>query len=247
MLFHPCIMAPVFNHGTSALRLANAVKDLGLTLILVDDGSNNEWEALDEAQKLPHVVLIRHKQNRGKGGAVKTGLLHAYQEGFTHCLQIDSDGQHDAHDIPRFLKEAAKAPQSIICGYPVYDDSVPRGRLIGRYITHVWVWIETLSLQIRDSMCGFRVYPLLPTITLLNHVQLGDRMDFDPEILVRLHWADVQVRSLPTKVTYPPGALSNFRLWADNWLITCMHTRLFFGMLIRCPKLVSGRVLAALP
>jgi hypothetical protein len=37
---------------------------------------------------------------------------------------------------------------------------VPKGRLYGRYATHVWIWINTLSFEIRDSMCGYRVYPL---------------------------------------------------------------------------------------
>lgn len=45
----------------------------------------------------------------------------------------------------------------MICGYPLFDESVPKGRLYARYLTHVMVWINSLSLQIRDSMCGFRV------------------------------------------------------------------------------------------
>ena len=51
-------------------------------------------------------------------------------------------------------------PGALVTGIPIFDDSVPKARLYGRYLTHVCVWVQTLSFQIRDSMCGFRVYPL---------------------------------------------------------------------------------------
>lgn len=59
---------------------------------------------------------------------------------------------------------------------------MPKGRLYGRYLTHFWVWVETLSLDIRDSMCGFRIYPLAATEALLRSEALGERMDFDIEV-----------------------------------------------------------------
>ena len=66
-------------------------------------------------------------------------------------------------------------------------------------------------------------------------------MGFDIEILVRLYWAGVPVISEPVKVTYPEGGLSNFRMVHDNIEISALHTRLFFGMLIRLPKLLARR------
>ena len=134
------------------------------------------------------------------------------------------------------------APEKIISGVPQYDESVPTGRLYGRYATHGWVWIKTWSLQIRDSMCGFRVYPLAPTLAVIRAGGLGKRMDFDPEILVRLAWREQPMRWRPTRVHYPLDGRSHFRLWQDNVLISRMHTRLFFGMLLRAPRLLWRRV-----
>ena len=158
------------------------------------------------------------------------------------ALQLDADGQHDAADVPAFLEHARAAPAAVINGRPVYDASVPRGRLVGRYATHVWVWINTLSFEIADSMCGFRVYPLPSTLALLRRRRLGRRMDFDTEVLVRLVWAGVRVRNVPTKVTYPSDGVSHFDLWRDNLRISWMHTRLFFGMLPRVPRLLARRM-----
>lgn len=239
--FRPCLVVPVFNHGVSARALTEAVVPLGIPVFLVDDGSRLEQDALQEAANAPHVTLIRRGVNGGKGAAVMTGLEAAHKAGFTHALQIDADGQHDSAEIPGFLEAAKADPGAMIAGAPHYDESVPRTRLIARYLTHVWVWIETLSFDIEDAMCGFRVYPLEPVMRILQTARPGKRMDFDPEILVRLHWAGVRVRSRPARVIYPEGGRSNFRLFADNGLITLMHTRLFFGMLWRLPILLARK------
>ncbi|MGK2741969.1 glycosyltransferase family 2 protein [Tepidicaulis sp. LMO-SS28] len=239
--FRPCLIVPAFNHGISARALTEAAAPLGLPVFLVDDGSTLEQEALQEAANAAHVTLIRRGVNGGKGAAVMTGLEAAHEAGFTHALQIDADGQHDSAEIPGFLEAAKTDPGAMIAGAPRYDESVPRIRLIARYLTHVWVWIETLSFDIEDAMCGFRVYPLEPVMRILQTARPGRRMDFDPEILVRLHWAGVPVRARPARVIYPEGGRSNFRLFADNGLITLMHTRLFFGMLRRLPMLLARK------
>jgi glycosyltransferase involved in cell wall biosynthesis len=245
MTIRPCIVVPVYDHGAGAVALIGRLAPLRLPVLLVNDGSAPECGAELRALARRHdrVELLEHATNRGKGAAVLTGLRAAYGQGFSHVLQIDADGQHDSDDVPRFLALAARQPQALIIGRPVFDPSVPRGRLVARYLTHLWVWIETLSLAIPDSMCGFRVYPLHSVIPLADRVSLGRRMDFDPEIAVRLYWDGVPVLSLPTRVTYPEGGQSHFRLWQDNWLISCMHTRLVFGMLWRAPRLLLRRLL----
>lgn len=244
MTIRPCIVVPVYDHGAAAAALIDRLEALGLPLLLVNDGSSPDCAARLRflASRHDWVALLEHPTNRGKGSAVLTGLRSAHDRGFSHALQIDADGQHDTDDVPRFLALAARHPQALITGRPVYDPSAPRGRLAGRYITHVWVWIETLSLDIPDSMCGFRVYPLRSVIALADRVSLGRRMDFDPEVAVRLHWEGVPVISVPTRVSYPEGGRSHFRLWHDNWLISCMHTRLVFGMLWRAPRLLLRRL-----
>jgi len=241
--FRPVAVIPVYNHGEAVGAVAANVRLHGLPCILVDDGSSADCAAvLDALAQAPGVTLVRLAQNQGKGGAMMAGLRAAAAAGYSHALQIDADGQHDAGDIPRFLSSAAAEPEAVICGTPVYDESVPKARLIGRYATHIWVWINSLSLDIRDSMCGFRVYPLAPVVRLIDEARLGRRMDFDPEVLVRLHWRGLKIVNVPTRVTYPQDGLSHFRLGLDNWLITKMHARLALGMLLRSPRLLWRKV-----
>jgi hypothetical protein len=170
---------------------------------------------------------------------VMRGFEKALAEGYTHAVQIDADHQHDPADIPRLLALSQANPEALITGIPVYDNSVPKSRLYGRYATHVMVWINTLSLSIRDSMCGFRVYPLAQTLQVWRSEAVGKRMQFDTEIMVRMYWSGITVLSLPTAVTYPADGVSHFDLWRDNLRISSMHTRLFFGMLRRLPTLLA--------
>jgi glycosyltransferase involved in cell wall biosynthesis len=215
------------------------LRDTGLHTFLVNDGSDAVCSDLlrDISYREPWITLIERKSNGGKGAAVKTGLWAAAGLGYSHVLQVDADGQHDLADIPELLALACSNSGAIISGAPDYRD-VPRLRLYGRYLTHVWVWINTLSFEIRDSMCGFRIYPLAATLAVLENSYTGDHMDFDPEILVRLHWDGVRVIQMRTTVTYPRDGISHFRSLRDNLLISWMHTRLFFGMLCRLPRLV---------
>jgi hypothetical protein len=91
-------------------------------------------------------------------------------------------------------------------------------------------------------MCGFRLYPLEPTYRLITEVRVGTRMDFDIDVLVRLYWRGVRIVNLPTRVSYPKGGISHFRMLRDNALISWAHTRLAIGMLLRMPLLLGQKL-----
>ncbi|WP_339515926.1 glycosyltransferase family 2 protein [Pseudomonas sp. RL_15y_Pfl2_60] len=242
-MHNPCAVIPVFNHERALVHVVAALHKAKLPCILVNDASSPACTAVIEALATQADCYAVHLlQNQGKGGAVMAGLREAQLLGFTHALQVDADGQHNLDDLDAFLACSRLHPQALVCGYPVYDASVPKSRLYARYLTHVWVWINSLSLQIRDSMCGFRVYPLASTLELINRVKLGKRMDFDSEILVRLAWQNQPMQWLPTRVQYPLDGVSHFRLVHDNLLISKMHAKLFFAMLLRAPLIIWRRL-----
>ncbi len=241
-VFKPCAVIPVYNHEHALPAVVDALRAAGLPCVLVNDASSPACTVvIDQLGESGNTYVVHLPVNQGKGGAVMAGLREAAKQGFSHALQVDADGQHDLGNVPQFLQRSRAQPNTLICGYPEYDHSVPKGRLYARYLTHVWVWINSLSLQIRDSMCGFRVYPLTPTLALINAVDIGKRMDFDVEILVRLSWRNQPMQWLPVKVLYPQDGLSHFRLFLDNALISKMHAKLFFGMLWRSPAILFKR------
>ena len=193
-----------------------------------------------------HIKLLNRDSNGGKGAAVIDGLQEANRRGYTHAFQIDADGQHDLSCLPEFVMAARRHPDAMILGYPRYDQSAPLVRRTGRWLSHMFIWINTLSFNIRDSMCGFRIFPISPILEIIGTANIGRYMDFDPELCVRVCWKRITIINLPVRVTYPEGGKSNFRIKQDNILISLMHTRLFFGMLARFPVLLSARIRTAI-
>lgn len=239
--FNPCLLIPCFEKHALTLK-ENCIDFLSLKLpiILVDDGSSPKYRKVieDIASESELITLFRSKENLGKGSAVKLAALNAYSMGYTHGVQIDSDGQHDFSSAHLLIEESKKFPRTLVSGKPIYGEDIPTSRKYGRYITHFWVWVETLSLSIKDSMCGFRSYPLKEMNNVLESQTIGNRMDFDTEIMVKMFWSGVNVRSLDVSVIYPEHNTSYFYAFSDNVLISWMHTKLFFGMLIRSPRLL---------
>jgi len=183
-------------------------------------------------------VLVERKKNGGKGKAMTSGVLKAHELDLTHVFQIDSDGQHDASRASFFIEAAEKNPFCLICGTPVFDESVPLSRKKGREISNRWARFVSLSDEIVDAMCGFRIYPVAPYCRLLTHRAWVDaRMGYDADILVHFVWSGVHIKSYPVRVTYPADGISNFRIVRDNIRISLSFTKLFFGMIVRLPFL----------
>ncbi|WP_089605678.1 glycosyltransferase family 2 protein [Acinetobacter piscicola] len=236
-------IVPVYNHPHYIQALIEYLTQFELPIILVNDGSDAECTQLlrDIEGQFKQIILVEHAQNQGKGQAVITGLKKAVELGLSHALQIDSDGQHDWNDIAKFIDISKQYPHAMIIGQPVFDETVPKGRLYGRYATHIWVWINSLSFDIKDSMCGFRVYPLAETLPVIQTAKFQLRMGFDSEILVRLKWDNVCFVNVPTKVIYPEQGISHFHAWRDNLGMSKAHSRLFAGMLLRLPTLLRNK------
>lgn len=238
-MMKPCILIPLYNHERTIGATVAQLREFELPCFIIDDGSSPACAATLAALQAQHstwLSVLHHRKNRGKGAAVVSGLEAAEAGGFTHALQLDADQQHDTRDIPRLLAIARREPTALVMGTAAFDSTVPRVRRWARHLTHFWVRVHTLSRDIEDSMCGFRVYPVAATLAVCRANRIGRRMEFDIEIAVRLQWSATPVLATPTRVTYPPGGVSHFRVLRDNARICAMHTRLFFGMLRRLPQ-----------
>lgn len=242
----PCLLIPIYEHKDEIRGVASALEPLGLPCLVVDDGSGAETQRVLRAlaQTHPWLSVQTRERNGGRGAALKTGYRLAARHGFSHAIQLDADGQHDASDVPRFLEEIARDPAALVLGAPLFDATAPRSRLYGRQLSRVMVWLATLSFDVVDPLCGFRAIPLAPTLALLDEVRTGDRMEFDPELVIHLHRRGVPVRTLPTRVVYNPGGLSHFDTWRDNVRLARVYGRALFsapGVLTAARRASSGR------
>lgn len=232
-----CLVVPHYNHASAFEAFLPRLVSLDLPCVIVDDGSNPESKARLNKLLKPHpqLHLVEHPRNRGKGAAMWTGAHAARALGHTHMLQIDADGQHDTNDVSRFIDESKAHPGAIVSGAPQFDSSAPKARVYGRKVTDFWVALETGTLKIKDSLCGFRVYPLKEFEAVFDKYHIGKRMDFDTDVMVKSVWEGVDVRFIDTDVVYLHNNVSHFHYWQDNWRLIWLHARLMTRMMLRLP------------
>lgn len=240
------VIIPSYNSGARLAETVRTVLPVWSPVWVVIDGSTDGSDA-SLGRLAPcggGLRVLRLPANCGKGAAVLHGLQAAHAEGFTHALTMDADGQHPASSVPAFMAASTASPDAMVLGRPVFDASAPAVRVRGRRISNWWVGIETLRAGIGDSLCGFRVYPIVPLLAVMQSTRWMRRFDFDPEAAVRLSWRGVRSINLPIPVYYfgpGEGGVSHFRYGWDNALLTWMHARLTLGAAARLPMLLARR------
>lgn len=237
------ILIPSYNTGrllkTTVLQALERWKDVWVVVDGSTDGSEKDAEALQPEH--PGLNVVKLPVNRGKGSAVLAGAEMLSEAGFTHVLTMDSDGQHPAEFIPKFLSLAEAHPEAALLGQPIFGPEAPLLRVRGRRLSNLWAHIETLGWGIGDSLFGMRLYPLPALLQAFRGTRFARRFDFDTEVAVRLCWNGVPAINVPTPVKYltaAEGGVSQFRYFRDNTLLTWMHARLLCGFFIRLPLLL---------
>ncbi|MDZ4288349.1 MAG: glycosyltransferase family 2 protein [Prosthecobacter sp.] len=241
------VLIPSYNTGRilpkTVGEVLNHAKDVWVVMDGSTDGSGELLAPL--AQQHAGLRMIVIAKNGGKGAAVLHGVRLAAAAGFTHVLTIDADGQHPTPFIPKFLALAAKHPDAVLMGTPVFGPEAPQLRVQGRKLSNGWANIETLNWGIPDSLFGMRSYPIAPLLRAFESTRWARRFDYDTEIAVRLAWQGVPMLRVPTPVRYltrEEGGVSQFRYLRDNSVLTWMHARLLCGFLIRLPRLGFWRM-----
>jgi glycosyltransferase involved in cell wall biosynthesis len=238
------VLLPSYNSGPQLMETIRAAlahwRPVWVVIDASTDGSAHAAFRLAETE--PGLRVIVRGENGGKGAAVLEGLRLALAEGFRHALVMDADGQHPAGRIAEFLHLAEENPGTLILGVPQFGPEAPKARVYGRLGGNTFAEIETLWGGIRDSLFGFRVYPVADTVRLMEGIRTARRFDFDTEVAVRLYWQGYRTRNIPVAVRYltrQEGGVSYFRYLPDNLLLAKTHLRLLLGMLPRLPRLLS--------
>lgn len=212
---------PYYNHPLKISRLVSELKKYNFDILLIDDGSD-----LESKKALANLDIIKLELavNQGKGAALKYGFDYLLKNGYTHAFQIDADMQHDLKAISPMLKLIKD--DLFICANPIYKNA-PKSRLYGRKITNFWIFINTLGADIKDGMCGMRIYPIKALKIPLLKCK-SNRMQFDTEILYCAHKYGIKFQWYDVFTDYPSDGVSHFKTFKDNVLISLMHAKHFF-------------------
>lgn len=181
-------------------------------LVVVDDGSGDDTGAVAEAGG---ARVVRHAANRGKGAALVTGLGWLAEQGATHALTIDADGQHLPSEAPHLLAAARATPEAIVVGERRKEGHAIRGiNRLGNAVADTLL-ARIAGQRLPDTQSGFRIYPIGATLALGTQ---GSRYDFETEVLLRAARAGIPLIGVPVAVHYPPIAerVSHYRPVVDT-------------------------------
>lgn len=236
------VIIPSYNSGALLKKTVGSVLEVWKPVWTVLDGSTDgsvhEISAL--AEEDPQLRVISLPENSGKGAATLSAMITARDAGYTHALIMDSDGQHPAHAVSEFMSISKRYPDAMILGVPVFGPEAPPERVKGRRVGNWFADLETLWGGINDSLFGFRLYPLIPAIKIMESISTARRFDFDTELVVRLFWSGVRPINRPVPVYYPArsaGGVTHFKYLRDNLLLAGTHVRLCLQMLPRLGRI----------
>lgn len=214
------VVIPTYNNAGTLRRVVEEVRAMVPDVIVVNDGSTDGTAGI--LSGIEGIEVISYEENRGKGYALKTGLRRAAGEGFRYAVTIDSDGQHFPDDIPAFLDEAERHPDSLVIGARnLTQENMPSKNTFANRFSNFWFRLET-GKRMQDTQSGFRLYPLEKMSGMRF---MTSRYEFELESAVKLAWRGVRVANIPVGVHYAPAGerVSHFRPFRDFARISLLN------------------------
>jgi len=179
-------------------------------VVVIDDGSDDDTAVV--AEKAGARVL-RHERNRGKGGAIATGLEDFGRTGAEFAILLDADGQHDPAEIGKFVEVAERENADVVVGSRMHDlRNMPRVRRWTNQFTS-WVTGKLARQRIADSQCGYR---LLRRAVLKDFKFSTARFETETEMLIQAGRANHKIANVPIRTIYEAGRASRIRPGRDT-------------------------------
>jgi len=216
-----CVLIPTYNNANTLAGVINSVFEYTNNIIVVNDGATDNTGSI--LQQFSTIHAVTYTPNKGKGFALRTGIKEAARLGYNYAIAIDSDGQHFAYDLPRFIDQLEATPGALMIGARnLNQENVSGKSSFGNRFSNFWYWVET-GEKLPDTQSGYRLYPLEK---LSKKRYITRKYEFEIEILVRAAWSGIPVISIPISVYYPPAneRVSHFRLFKDFTRISILNT-----------------------
>ena len=226
------LIIPLYNHEEKVADVVLGVLKLGWPVFVVDDGSTDS--SYERIKAIGGIVILRHRENEGKGAAIRTGFAAAAQVA-DWAVTIDADGQHHPEDVPHLIRAIPENQRPIIIGRreDMLTPDIPWTSRFGRQFSNFWVRLSG-GPRMTDSQSGMRLYPLPEA---MNMKVKARRFQFEVEILVKAAWKGIPVIEAPIRVTYQPGSgrISHFRPFVDFLRNSATFSRLIFMRIVIPP------------
>ena len=200
---------PTYNNEKTLARVIGEVRRYCTDVLVVNDGSTDSTAGIIAGAG---VGSISYAPNRGKGYALRRALRYAAEHGYRYMLTIDSDGQHYASDIPKFVEEIAKTPDALLVGARnLRSDNMPGKNTFANKFSNFWFRVET-GIRLDDTQPGFRSTPFVRRMKGMRFRDAPLRVrgrSAGTRRMARIEVRNIPVRVFPRKgrarVAFPPG------------------------------------------
>lgn len=191
------IVIPAFNEESVIQDVIKEVQDAGYeNIIIVDDGSSDKTQ---EKAKIASATVLRHKINRGKGAATKTGIEAAKLLKADIIVTIDGDGQHDPKDIEKLIEPIIQNHCDVVLGTRLKNTKgMPRHKIAANHVGNFFTW-WFFGLWVTDSQSGFRAYSKHAAEVINTK---GDRYEYDSEVIKEIYAYKLKFKEVPITVRY---------------------------------------------
>jgi UDP-N-acetylglucosamine---dolichyl-phosphate N-acetylglucosaminyltransferase len=192
------IVIPAFNEEKVIQEVIRDIQKAGYeNIIVVDDGSTDN--TFLKAQEILGNLAFRHKINRGKGAATKTGIEAAKILGADIIVTLDGDGQHDPSDISKLTKPIEFDKFDVVLGTRLLDPKgMPSHKIIANKIGNFFTWY-LYGLWVTDSQSGFRAYSRHAAEVINTR---SDRYEYDSEVIHEIKKYKLKYKEVPITVHY---------------------------------------------
>lgn len=214
------VVIPAFNEAsrigdTLAITITYLEKESPTSeVIVINDGSTDSTgEVIRKVSAVPSSVAVRLLENfpnRGKGAAVRTGLLNANKP---LAVFFDADLSTPIEELPKVVEPIARDEVDVAFGSRAIDRKLignrqPWRREQGGRVFNLLVRVAT-GLPFWDTQCGFKAFRMetcRPIIEAGNIIGFG----FDVELLLRAHRAGLRLREIPVRWNHHEGSKIRF-------------------------------------
>lgn len=233
------VLIPAYEPGEALPALTRALMDKGVPVVVVNDGSATGLEYFERIRARGAVVL-EHKENLGKGRALKTGLAWMAEQGYEGVVTADADGQHSLEDILRVARALASGSRRLVLG--IRDVSrMPNRSRTGNCLTRT-LFRLLYGIKLQDTQTGLRGIPLTGENRSGLLSLTGERYEYEMEMLIEageLFPAGIQELEIETIYLEDSDTSSHFRPLADG-------ARIYSVLFRHFPRFFLSSILAFL-
>lgn len=192
------IVIPAFNEEAVIIDVIREIQEHNYTnIIVVDDGSADR--TAEKSASLENVLTLRHKINRGKGAATKTGIEAAKLLKADIIVTLDGDGQHDPADIKNLIAPILNNHTDVALGTRLINPKgMPWYKIVHNKIGNLITWY-LFGLWVTDSQSGFRAYSKKAARKINT---LGDRYEYESEVIREICIHKLAFQEIPIQVRY---------------------------------------------